>query len=61
MNDCIWSFIFCECEHKCEKYLSANLEKGREMLDAYEKDIAEVIEPVKFKWMQDAGFMESEE
>jgi hypothetical protein len=52
MNDCVWCFIFCECNSKCERYLSANCQEGSEFLRQYEKEIDEAIEPVKKKYQE---------
>ena len=51
MNDCVWAYIVgCEEGCKCCGYRSMNSDEGAELLKAYEKDIEEVISPIKSKW-----------
>ena len=51
MNDCVWVYIVgCEEGCKCCGYRSMNSDEGAELLKAYEKDIEEVISPIKSKW-----------
>ncbi|MFA5528313.1 MAG: hypothetical protein WC996_06815 [Peptostreptococcales bacterium] len=51
MNDCVWIYIVgCEEGCKCCGYRSMNSDEGAELLKAYEKDIEEVISPIKSKW-----------
>lgn len=47
MNDCIWSWIVGCVNCRCNKYISANSEKGSEILEQYELDVEKAIEPVK--------------
>ena len=57
MNDCLWAFIngVCVCEHcdKCAEYLSANSEKGEELLEKYQGDLEEALQFVYAKWKAD--------
>ena len=57
MNDCIWAFIngVCICENcgNCKEYLSANSEKGGELLEKYQADVEEALQPVYDKWRKD--------
>lgn len=53
MNDCIWAWIgVCEEVRNgaCDKYLSANCEKGYEISQQYEKDVEEALKPLMEKW-----------
>jgi len=45
MNDCVFCYIGCckEC-NKCYKYISANSEKGSEIVISYSDEIAPLIE-----------------
>jgi hypothetical protein len=52
MNDCVWGMMFCYCELKCDKYLSANCEKGQEVLTNYQNDIDKALKPVKLRWQE---------
>jgi hypothetical protein len=52
MNDCVWCFMFCDCERKCDKYLSANSPEGEKLIMDYQKDIDVALEPVKQKWQE---------
>lgn len=57
MNDCLWAFMCdaCTCEHcnGCKEYISVNSEKGRYLLDKYQKDVEEALHPVYAKWKND--------
>lgn len=57
MIDCIWAFIngVCDCENcgNCAEYLSANSEKGIELLEKYQEDVDKALEPVSAKWKTD--------
>ena len=57
MNDCIWAFIngVCSCENcgSCKEYLSVNSEKGGEILEKYQADVEEALQPVYAKWKED--------
>lgn len=57
MNDCLWAFMCdaCSCEHcnGCKDYISVNSEKGRDLLDKYQKDVEEALQPVYEKWKKD--------
>jgi len=52
MNDCIWCLIFCDCELKCDKYLSINSPKGEEIMTSYQNDIDKALKPVKLRWQE---------
>ena len=51
MNDCVWSFIFCEgkCDN-CPHYISANGAEGSGLLKQYEYEVQEALEPLRKKW-----------
>ena len=46
MNDCIWGFIFCECEGICKKYLSANTGRGLKIYEQHRSEVEEALKPV---------------
>lgn len=54
MGDCLWAFIngVCNCDKcgNCEEYLSANSEKGGKLLEKYQEDVEEALQPVYAKW-----------
>lgn len=52
MNYCVWAFIFCECEYKCDRYLSANCEEGYKIIEEYDKEVNEVVEPIRKKYQE---------
>ena len=52
MNDCIWSWINGCDNCRCDKYLSADSEKGESLLRAYQEQIEEAIEPIKQEFLQ---------
>lgn len=54
MNDCVFSFTcICEdCPRRCDKYISANSEKGSVMLEEYETDVVAAIAPVRKKYKE---------
>ena len=57
MNDCLWCGIgVCDGDCKCDKYLSMNSDKGRELGDKYDELIHETLKPVKFKFAEENGF-----
>lgn len=57
MNDCLWAFINGVCDFdncgKCAEYLSANSKKGGELLEKYQEDVEEALQPVYAKWKED--------
>lgn len=55
MNDCFWFWCkACGCTGicVCDKYLSINCQKGRELLLKYEEEIQEAIKSIKEKYQK---------
>lgn len=54
MNDCLWAFMcgVCDCEgcNRCEDYISVNSDRGRELLENYQREVDEALQPVYAKW-----------
>lgn len=58
MNDCIWFWV-CACNadecHDCKQYISISCEMGKQMREAYQREIDKALEPVREEWARKMG------
>lgn len=59
MDDCIWFWIYAcgfedECD-SCKGYISVDCDLGKQMLEAYKRDVEEAMKPVREEWARKMG------
>ena len=57
MWNCLWFAIeVCECENKCDKYVSINSDEGFNLIQLWGDKIDEVLGPLRKEFAKQNGF-----